>query len=280
MMNIRKATTAALLCLTWLAIAFSPALAAEQRIFDSGNLFSPSEELEISAAIARFQEDTGMDFVILTSRNAHDGESAETIADDFYDRGGYGFDEEHSGVLYYIDMYERYQHLSTTGSMIDYMTDERIASTVDSCQPYLSANNYKAAALTMLSKIEGYYKAGIPEGQYRYDVITGERLTARHKVLTQMELLVSAVIALALGLLYTLIIKRSYQLKGSTYRYQYRSNCDLRMTDTEDTFLRTTTTRMAKPSSGGGSGGGGFSGGSGTHSGSSGTSHGGGGGRF
>lgn len=279
MMNIRKATTAALLCLAWLSIAFSPALAAEQRIFDSGDLFSPSEEQEIYAVIARLQEDTGMDFVILTSRDAYDGESAETIADDFYDRGEYGFDEEHSGVLYYINMYERYQHLSTTGSMIDYMTDERITSAIDACQPFLSANNYKTAALTMLNKIEDYLKAGVPEGQYRYDVITGERLTARHKVLTPMEMLVSAAIAVVLGLLYAVVIKRSYQLKGSTYRYQYRSNCDLRMTDTEDTFLHTTTTRMPKPSNGGGSGGG-FSGGSGTHTGSSGTSHGGGGGRF
>ena len=84
------------------------------------------------------------------------------------------------------------------------------------------------------------------------------------------------------GGLFALITSRRYQLKGSTYRYQLQSNSAMELTDSDDQYLRSTTTQTRKPDNrtGGGLGGGGFGGGSGVHTGGSGTSHGGGGGKF
>ena len=132
--------------------------------------------------------------------------------------------------------------------------------------------------------MQGYVKAGIPEGQYRYDVITGQQLTARHKALTGGEIVIALAAALVVMLLFTARVKHGYLLKGSTYDYNFRDNSVMNLTNQVDQYLNTTTTRVRKPdppeSRSGGNGGGGFSGGSGVHTSSGGVSHGGGGGHF
>ena len=148
--------------------------AAISRVYDQAQLFTITEENKISDDIAAFQKETGMDFVVVTSNTAHDDATQQQIADEFYDRGGFGLDEENSGILYYIDMYERWHYISTTGAMIDYMTDERIDRAIESCKSYLSAGDYDGAVANMISIVRNDIADGIPDWQYRYDVETGE----------------------------------------------------------------------------------------------------------
>ena len=257
----------------------SAALADGDRVFDRAELFTASEVQELEQEIQAFQEETGMDFVIVTSNESHKG-SAQQIADAFYEQGGFGLDEEKSGILYYIDMDDRYHYLSTTGAMIDYMTDARIENAIDEVTRYLSAGAYAQGASQMISIVRQYIRDGIPEGQYRYDVVTGQRLTARHKALTKNEILLALVIGLAVCLIYVACVRSRYSLKGSTYHYSYQDNGSMKLTDQEDTYLRTTTTRVRKPDPPENTGSHGGGGGSGVHTSSSGTSHGGGGGHF
>lgn len=257
----------------------SAALADGDRVFDRAELFTASEVQELEQEIQAFQEETGMDFVIVTSNESHKG-SAQQIADAFYEQGGFGLDEEKSGILYYIDMDDRYHYLSTTGAMIDYMTDARIENAIDEVTRYLSAGAYAQGASQMISIVRQYVRAGIPEGQYRYDVVTGQRLTARHKALTKNEIILALVIGFAVCLIYVACVRSRYSLKGSTYHYSYQDNGSMKLTDQEDTYLRTTTTRVRKPDPPESTGSHGGGGGSGVHTSSSGTSHGGGGGHF
>lgn len=273
----------AIMMLVVLCLPLAGALAQGERVFDRAELFTPAEEKELNQQIAQFQQDTGMDFVIVTSNEEHGNASQVQIADEFYDRGGFGLDDEKSGICYYIDMYERYHYLSTTGAMIDHMTDERIDDAISRCTRYLSAGNYADGASAMIDIVAAYVRKGIPEGQFRYDVVTGQVLTSRHKALTSGEILGSVAIGLVVCLIFVLIVQSRYKLKGSTYHYDYTDNGQVKITDSDDTYLRTTTTRTRKPDppkNNGGFGGGGFSGGSGVHTSSGGGSHGGGGGHF
>ena len=267
----------ALMLLLYAGAAF--AATTEERVFDRANLFSATQAQTLRTAIAAFQKSTNMDFVVVTSNEAHGDASQQEIADAFYDKGGFGLDTDKSGALYYIDMYARQEYVSTTGKMIDYMTDERIELALDQSNPNLRAARYADAAEAMLAKVQQFVKAGIPEGQYRYDVVTGQMLTARHKVLTSTEMLVGGVLCLVIGLIYIGAVKGRYRLKGSTYHYDYTANAEVDLTENRDDYLRTTVTRTRKapPPGSGGRGGFGGSGGSGVHMGGGGMSHGGGG---
>ena len=277
---MKKRIFALMLALACLLV--SGAFALEARVFDRAGLFTAAEKQRLTEEIQSFQQETGMDFVVVTSSEPHGNASAQQIADEFYDQGGFGLDEENSGILYYIDMDDRYHYLSTTGKMIDYMTDERIADAIDGVTPLLSSRDYAGAVMEMIARIRRDVRAGIPEGQYRYDVLTGQRLTARHKALTTGEIVFALLAGLVVCLIYQSVVRARYKLKGSTYHYAYTDNGSMSLTGQEDTFLRTTVNRVRKPdppeNSGGGFSGG--SGGSGVHTSSGGTSHGGGGGHF
>ncbi len=268
-----------LIALLALGMLIPSAFAEGERVFDSGNLFSPDEEAAIAEAIKDFQAETGMDFAVCTSASSQGGKSPQQIADAFYLKAGFGFGEELDGGLYYINMHDRDHYLATSGKLIDYMTDSRVESAISICQLYLTRGDCAGGALKMIETVKKYYKLGIPEGQYQYDVITGKPLTKRHKALTTSEILVSVIIAVAVGLIFAASVRSSYKLKGSTYDYDFRRNSTVDVTQSSDDYLRTTTTRTrkAEPPKGGGSFGGG--GGSGVHS-SGGHSFGGGGGKF
>ena len=266
-----------LMCLCTCALA-APA------IIDRADLFTPDEEAQLESAILSFRQQTEMDFLLVTS-NEQLSASQQEVADELYDRGGYGLGENKSGIVYYIDMYERIPYLSTAGDMIDYMTDERIEAAHESSYAYLGSGDYAKAAQTMMDSVARYVDKGIPEGQFQYDVITGQMLTARHKALTSSELVVCALIGLVIALMFIKSVQGRYALKGSTYEYSMRENSHLELTSQTDDYLRTTTTRTRKakqPPAGGSSSGGGFGsrpGGSSVHRSSGGVRHGGGAGK-
>ena len=274
---MRKQRLAALL--TLLVMLAGVALASAQRVYDGADLFTASEEAALESEIARFQEETGMDFVLVTSDEPQEDGEQHRAADEFYIHGDFGLDSEDSGVLYYIDMYNRYQYIYTRGQMIDYLTGSRIDAATGGSQGLLAQGDYVGAVEEIMERVRGYLRDGIPEGQYRYDILTGEVLTSRHRALTAMEAAVCAALGLAAGLVFVAFVKRRYHLKGSTYSYHFRDNCEVTITGRADDYLRTTTTQARKPdpprSSGGGHGGG-----SGVHRSVGGGHHGGGGGHF
>ena len=278
---MRTKRWAGLIALAMLLALLGSALASAQRVYDGADLFTAGEEAALEAEIARFQEDTGMDFVVVTSDEPQEDGEQYRAADEFYIHGNFGLDSEDSGVLYYIDMYNRYQYLYTRGQMIDYLTGSRIDATTGGSRGLLAQGDYVGAVEEIMERVRGYLREGISEGQYRYDILTGEVLTSRHKALTAMETAVCAVLAAVAGLAFVVLVKRRYRLKGSTYSYDFRDNCDVTITGRVDDSIRTTTTQARKPDPPRSSGGGGSrGGGSGVHTSIGGGHHGGGGGHF
>ena len=271
MMTIKR--IAALLLLTVMLLMQGLALGegTKDYILDRANLLTISEEEQLLANIENFRKVTGSDFVLLTSSEKHEG-TGQQVADNIFLRGGYGVGENLDGVLYYIDMYDRYQYISTSGKMIDYINDERIDAALDAVSPYLSSGDYLKAVSKMLSTLSGYYQKGIVQGQHQYDAQTGQTLTGKHKALTTTEILIALGAGIVVFFVVSGSVKGVYHLKGNTYEYDYRANGQLNLTLKEDTFTHTTTSRVPKPkfeNKGGGfhgGGGGGHSHGSAVHS--------------
>ena len=255
-----------------LLLALPLMAAAQERVYDNAQVFSTSEEQQITDAVDAFIAETGMDYAVVTIDQDIGSQTHHEVAREYYFRLGLGAGDDASGALYYLNFNSanRYEYLYTNGKMIDYMTDERIESALDQSNPKLQQGLYAQGALAMIAAVQSYVKQGIPEGQYRYDSETGERLTSFYKVVTPTEALIGGGVCLLIGLAFVLVVRSRYKLKGSTYHYDYAANSDLTMTESDDQYLRTTVTRTRRAQSSGGGGGRGFGGGgggSGVHSG-------------
>lgn len=207
----------------------------------------------------------------------------ERYADDFYDNGGYGMGEDFSGILYLIDLNNRVQYISTGGVMMQYISDYREERIFDAAETYLYRSDWGGAALAAVRQISRYMAEGREKGVFLYDRDTGERLSGYHNPLEMYEILIALGGGVVVGLIVCGSVSSSYNLKGSTYRYDVAGKASCSLTRDDEQFIRQSVSRAARSSGSSSMGGGhsgGRSGGSGVHRSSSGRSHGGGGRRF
>jgi len=274
-----------LICLFVCLFVF-PSAGQEQRVFDQAELLEPGEEVQLEQQIAGLRGRMKMDVVLVTTADAQ-GKSARDYADDFYDQGGFGTRKDLSGVLCLIDMDNRELYVSTCGTMIRFLTDERIESMLDHAYECIVQQDYPGTAESFLEDIAYWYEKGIPGGQYNYDTETGK--ISRYRSITLLEAVIALAVAAGLAGAVCLNVKKEYAMKedrsrAANYLLAYRANAHFVMQDQKDlllnSFVNQSLIPQAQPRGGGFSGGRGTGGRSSTHTSGGGRTHGGGGRRF
>ena len=134
----------ALLCLA------SSAVAVHWCVIDNAGLFSKDDVAEIEQAVTNFQIKTGYDFAVLTTDDYLGYKNMQAIADSFYVAENFGRGNNESGMLYYIDMNQRYPYVSTFGDMIMLFDGSEVSAAHDACHPFLASGEYKEAVLKMI----------------------------------------------------------------------------------------------------------------------------------
>ena len=269
------------------------AVSGQPRVFDQAGLFSETEIIQLEEKIAQCRKSTKMDVVIVSAYA--DGErSAEEYADDYYDYGGFGVGKKASGVLllYYMDGPGQLGgecYISTLGTMINMLTDERIESILDDVYGDLGNRDFAGATEHFLEDVKAYVKEGVESGQYTYDRDTGE--IVRYHSIRLYEVAIAMVIAGILAGSVCLDIKKRYAMKQSSREVSnslqaYRADCAFHFSVAGDKMVNKYVRSVPIPrNTSSGSGGRGHSGSSSAgrstiHTSSSGRSHGGGGRRF
>lgn len=269
------------------------AVSGQPRVFDQAGLFSETEIIQLEEKIAQCRKSTKMDVVIVSAYT--DGErSAEEYADDYYDYGGFGVGKKASGVLllYYMDGPGQPGgecYISTAGTMINMLTDERIESILDDVYGNLGNRDFAGATECFLEDVKVYVKEGVESGQYTYDRDTGE--IVRYHSIRLYEVVIAMVIAGILAGSVCLDIKKRYAMKQSSREVSnslqaYRADCAFHFSVAGDKMINKYVRSIPIPrNTSSGSGGRGHSGSSSAgrstiHTSSSGRSHGGGGRRF
>lgn len=269
------------------------AVSGQPRVFDQAGLFSETEIIQLEEKIVQCRKSTKMDVVIVSAYA--DGErSAEEYADDYYDYGGFGVGKKASGVLllYYMDGPGQPGgecYISTAGTMINMLTDERIESILDDVYGDLGNRDFAGAAEHFLEDVKAYVKEGVESGQYTYDRDTGE--IVRYHSIRLYEVAIAMVIAGILAGSVCLDIKKRYAMKQSSREVSnslqaYRADCAFHFSVAGDKMVNKYVRSVPIPkNTSSGSGGRGHSGSSSAgrstiHTSSSGSSHGGGGRRF
>ncbi len=253
------------------AFAESPVVLVE----DQAGLLTQSEIESLNGtALKVFWETSWNVFVVTTDES----DEAQLFAEEFFLEHASGDD----GIVCLIDMENRELYLATSGTAIDYITDQRLEGILDDAYGGASNGDYKKALEEMLSGALSAYRKGIPGGHYRYDEDTGEITYTDRSRSVSMGMLLGAAIAFLVvtALVYGGVTGR-YQMTLGGYKYDWRSHMKGKISLHEDRFVNRFVTRRHiprnPPPSGGG---GGHGGGSSVHTGSGGHTFGGGGRKF
>lgn len=254
------------------------------KVVDNADLLTAEEEAVLTNQAYDLVYAYGMDVVILTVPDM-DGYSAQTYADDYYDRNGYSDD----GLLLLVAMEEREWYISTCGQAIYAFTDYGLDCIGEEIVPYLSGGDYYGAFCRWLEVLPEYfeaylnqapidnYKPGYYEPEYRDDVIYyGPQRSVNHVQRFFIALLIGIIAALV-----TVLIMRSRMNTARPQRDagEYMRRGSYHITAQRDLFLYSRVSKTPRPKDNGGHGGG-HGGGSSVHHSSGGRSHGGRGGGF
>lgn len=234
--------------------------AAEGSIDDQASLFTAEQIIQLREQLTPIESKAKARIFIVTN---NDNEFDSTRFADHYmlDRIG----KNQNGITFYIDMNQRKFIISTSGNMIDYLTDQRIDQTQDDIEPSMKSGDYFQAAKNFLENTSYYFDQGVPGGHYRVDTETGKII--RYKSLTTIEIIIAFVAAVSLSLLFFLITISRYRLKFGTYKYPFREKSSLNLQRRNDVLIHSfITTRRIPRNNNSGGGGGSRGGGSSTHS--------------
>ena len=200
-----------ILCLAS-AMLLLPCLAfAGEMVVDDAGLFTQAEIGQMEEIITRIRDTYQMDAVVVTS-TAPGYNDTQDFADLYYERNGYGLGDDKAGLLYLIDMRNRVPCISTSGVMIDYITDSRLEELFDCSYDQLASGQYGQSTITLLTRLESFLRKGRQEGSFRYDAETGKRLSGIYNALTGGEMLVAALAGLAVAAVIYLTVNSRYSL--------------------------------------------------------------------
>ena len=241
------------------------------RLVDGADLLTEREEGELLAKLDEISERQQLDVVVVTT-DSTEGQEPMAYADDFYDYSGYGFGENHDGVLLLVSMEERDWWISTSGYGITAFTDAGISYLSKQFLSPLGDGKYEKAFTIYAELCDDFItqaRAGKP-----YDTKNLPR-----KKLSPLWLF--ACLGLGFVFAYTMAEQKKRSLTTVSLQsgaLNYAAAGSLALCENADRFVDKNVTyrvlvRENKASEQ-------RSGGSSTHTGSSGRSHGGGGGKF
>lgn len=238
-----------------------------EKVYDGADLFTDSEEEELTVQALEMAEELGLDIIICTT-DSTDGLDINEYAYEFYESYGFGYDGENgAGILLVIDMGERelciYESQLTD---VDFLfLDSEIDVMIDEIAPYLTDGDYYEGALCFIDMIPIYADSedadedaydGTREKTYTVD---GELVITDTGTGVAVRLLISAIIAT----IAVVIMHTSQKTKKVTDPRAYMRDGRLEMREHSDIYTHTTTVRhRINTDDGGGHGGGGHGGGS------------------
>ena len=243
--------------LTAIALFAYPAAADSanmERVIDQAGMLSQKTVTELTDEIRQIADQYRFDVVILNI----DGIGNYTTYDfatDYYDYGGYGYGENHDGIMLLIVTSTRDYYIMNTGSAEKIFSDSELTKIENEILPLLGRNNYDAAEKKFVEMVESRLEATTPEGR-------------AGRLLPLLTAVGAGGGAIATGAMRS-GMKSVRKKKGAA---NYIQEGSFRLHTTQDIYLYTTTTRRriqqtqsGGPHSGGGGFGGGFTGHSGTH---------------
>lgn len=163
-------------------ILLTPAVNAEEKIYDFADIYSSSDEDYLYTQVTKFIEETNLDLAIVTIsyNNKH---NTAMYADDFYDYNSFGLDENRSGLLLLVDMDNERIYVSTSGNAINIYSDKRVNNILDNIFSYYIRKDYYNGTSIFINYALSYSKISSGEESHYVFTETGEIAKNRKGIL-------------------------------------------------------------------------------------------------
>lgn len=245
----------------------TPSVNEEEKIYDFADLYTDEEEKNLYTAVYDYTQRRNLDLVIVTINDNF--ESTQEYADDFYDYNNFGFGSERDGLLFLVDMENRYVYISATGGAMSLYPDVECNMITEQVYTYFSDQHYYDGTYQMIKTLDTYYELS-------YNDNDSDEYTYNKADVNYLYVFIFATICTIIGIV--ILIKRNDLVKVATTSEEYYDKGSIGVHRIKDVVIGHHVTKHAIQRDTG-SHGGGFSGGGG-HISSSGSSHTGGGHKF
>ncbi len=131
------------------------------RVVDECDLFSDSEEDYLRERVAAFSAKYDTDLVIYTFKTP-DGMATHQATTRFYEKNGYGYGDEYSGLLFVIEPLSAsfYTTLDTFGDRMGLISSECYVRMHSNSYPYFDSGRCFDGTIHFLDDLEFYYEKG------------------------------------------------------------------------------------------------------------------------
>ena len=136
----------------------------EQLLYDEADLLSDDQEAELLQKMTEVSHANNAQIVIATIASMNDGD-IDSFADYLYDSMGFGYGENHDGVLLLVCMDPREYRIVSNGYAGVAIGPDQIDTLCDVVEFYLSKGNYATAFTLFANECEEflvYYQDGSP----------------------------------------------------------------------------------------------------------------------
>lgn len=257
-------------------------------VYDQAKLLSSTQADNLNKYLKALENKNKCSVYVVTMNEVYS--DIESYTDDYYDYGGYGYGDDHTGIMMLLDMSDREWHITTTGSIIEALQpyiDNLADAFVDGLH---GDDDFFTGFICFAEAVDKRLNADQPSTDDEKIDDTWEELgidewIAESKKATEMNSIAFGLslpafigVSIAAGFVIAWIVVKSMKAKNNSVKRSsnanyYHKNGTFVVTRQNERFLYHTLTRTEKPKSN-------SSGSGGIHTGSSGTSHGGGSGHF
>ena len=136
----------------------------EQFLYDEADLLTDPEEETLVQKLEEVSHATNAQIVVVTLASM-DGGNIDEFIDYLYDTMGFGYGENHDGVLLLVSMDPREYRILSNGYAGTAIGPDQIDTLCDIVQPYLTKGSYATAFTYFANESEdflAYYLAGSP----------------------------------------------------------------------------------------------------------------------
>ncbi|MBO5779138.1 MAG: TPM domain-containing protein [Clostridia bacterium] len=221
-----------MLCASF-TVAVSAADAEETFIYDHAELLAEYDETLLNLKLSEISEKYQAQVIVMTV-NSLDGKSIDTYLNSTYDSQGFGYGQNHDGVLLLVCMETREWRILSNGFAGEAILPDTIDTMGEEFSSDLSSGDYYSAFKTFADECE-YYLNGYLNG---FPFETGKAL----------------LISLGAGLLIALGVTSGWKKQLKSVQKQSKANDyvktgSMQITQSGDYFMYRNVTRTEKPSS-------------------------------